>query len=318
MKNQGFVGSVLVIKDNKQYLNYAVGMANKAKHQPNTTNSAYLINSIQKAMTATMFMQLVKSGKVKLTDKLVKFYPQAPNASKITMEQLLQMTSGLTYAENDYGSPKYTSDQAGIKYDLKKTKFVIQNYGKRSYQPINYVLLAGIIEKVTHKSYQENFNERIGKKLGLKHTAFVWSKRVNKINFAKSYQQDKQTKELQPVNLDINELHGEFGTGSLVMSNPDLYKVTKAMLNGTLLSKKDRDRLFVGSSEEVQGGNYGGGFYNFATYHAANGAGNGYISFLRISNDGKTAIIVQANYPIKSYFKMREEMNQLMENLLTS
>ncbi|WP_416202892.1 serine hydrolase domain-containing protein [Lactobacillus sp. PV034] len=306
------------MRDNKTCLNYATGMANQAKKQKNSPNSAYLINSVQKAMTATIFMQLVKEKKIKLSDTLDKFYPEVPDASKIKMQQLLQMTSGLVYPSQKYGSPEYKSDQSGIKYDISKTKFNPKIYGQRSYQPINYVLLAGIIEKITHQSYESNFEKIFIKGLKLKQTAFVWDKGVDKIHFAKSYQKDKDSVEDKPVSLNINELRGEFGTGSIVMSNRDLYKAIKAMLDGRLLSQTDRDRLFSGSSDEVQGGNYGGGFYNFPTYHAANGAGNGYTNFVRISNDGKTAIVIQANYPIKNYFKMREIMNQLMQKLLIS
>ena len=262
-----------------------------------------------------MFMQAVQAKKVKLSNKLSKFYPEAPAASKITMRQLLQMTSGLIHRDTNYGTPKYKNNQSDIKYDLKKTKFEQAYYNKRNYQPINYVLLAGIIEKVDHQSYEKVFTRTFIKKLKLKQTTFVWSNAssVPRKILATSYS-DNNT----PIKLNMNELRGEFGTGSVVMSNKDLYTTIRAILDGTLLSKRARNSLFEGSSDAVLGGNYGGGFYNFPTFHAANGSGNGYTNFVRVSNDGNSMIIMQTNYPIKGYFKLRGQMNNLMESLLSN
>lgn len=263
-------------------------------------------------MTATMLMQAVEANKVSLTDKLSKFYPHVPGASKITLRQMLQMASGLVYTGDGFGTPKYKSDAAGLKYDLSKIKFDQKSYNKRTYQPINYVLLTGIVEKVDHQSYEKIFTKTFIKRLNLKETAFIWSKKrsLAKSKLAKSYS-DKN----KQVDLNMNELHGEFGTGSIIMSNTDLYKSLKAMLDGTLLSEAARNSLFQGSDNSVQGGNYGGGFYNFPTFRAASGSGYSYSNFVCISNDGSNAIIVQTNSYVKDYFKLRNDMHSLIEAL---
>lgn len=312
LRKQNFKGTVLVIKNNKKYLSYSKGLANQASNKANGADTTYLINSVQKTMTATMLMQAVEVHKVSLTDKLSQFYPHVPGSSKITLRQMLQMASGLVYTGDGFGTPKYKNDAAGIKYDLSKIKFDQKSYGRRTYQPINYVLLTGIVEKVNHESYEKLFIKTFVKPLKLKETAFIWSKdkSLAKARLAKSYSEKNK-----PVELNMNELHGEFGTGSIIMSNSDLYKCLKAMLDGTLLSETARNSLFQGSDNNVQGGNYGGGFYNFPTYHAASGAGYGYTNFVCVSNDGKNAIIIQTNSPVKDYFKLRSDMHGLIEAL---
>ena len=55
--------------------------------------------------TAVMIFQLAEEGKLKLSDTLDKFYPQIPNASKITIEHLLTMRSGLqSTSGRNYGA----------------------------------------------------------------------------------------------------------------------------------------------------------------------------------------------------------------------
>ena len=60
------------------------------------------------------------------------------------------------------------------------------------------------------------------------------------------------------------------------------------------------------------------GFYNFPDFHSSNGSGDGYTTYYRISNDTRDVLVVQSNYPVKDYFKVREICNDLMENLIKS
>jgi CubicO group peptidase (beta-lactamase class C family) len=54
--------------------------------------------------TATMILQLVEEGKLKLTDTLDKFFPQIPNAKKITIVQILSHRSGIPNVRRDQNS----------------------------------------------------------------------------------------------------------------------------------------------------------------------------------------------------------------------
>jgi len=55
----------------------------------------YRIASITKTFTATAVLQLVDEGKLETSDKLSEWYPDFPNAKKITVDDLLRMRSGI-------------------------------------------------------------------------------------------------------------------------------------------------------------------------------------------------------------------------------
>ena len=66
-----------------------------------------------------MWMQQVEKGKLNLSDKLSQYYPDAPNADKITIENLLTHKSGL----GDYAGEHYITSKA----NLKNTFSVLDN-----------------------------------------------------------------------------------------------------------------------------------------------------------------------------------------------
>ena len=318
MSKQGLQGTVTEVKNNKVSFSYSTGWSDKKKESVNTKKTSYLIDSVQKSMTATMIMRQVEEGKLKLSDKLAKFYPNIDHANQITVQQLLDMTSGLTTPKNKpLGSPKFESNQAGIEYDIDHLISYNDNlYGKRYYSSINYVLLSGILEKVTNQSYESLFKETFIKRLNLKNTAFIWNKKaaLNKVHLAVAYRyRNKGKKSEVPIKLNLNELHGELGAGSVVMSNADLFKTEQAITNGKLLSKSSMKKLFKGQPPMY----YGGGFYNnLAGFRAANGAGTGYHAFVRISNNGKDAVIIQTNHPITSFKSTKTQADKLIIKLM--
>ena len=55
----------------------------------------YRIGSITKLMTATLVEQLVEQGRLSLTETLDTYFPNIPNAPKISLTQLLNHSSGL-------------------------------------------------------------------------------------------------------------------------------------------------------------------------------------------------------------------------------
>jgi D-alanyl-D-alanine carboxypeptidase len=88
-KNQA-MGSLTVAKDGKVLYSRAIGYSqiNGSERKPATTATRYRIGSITKMFTAAMIFQLVEEGKLKLSDTLDKFFPQIPNAGKITIAQI--------------------------------------------------------------------------------------------------------------------------------------------------------------------------------------------------------------------------------------
>lgn len=261
-------------------------------------------------------MKQVEQKKLKLNDKLSKFYPQVPHANQITIGQLLTMEAGLQGKdESSYGTPVFKNNQAGIKYDIKHNiVFNKKQYNQRFYSSSNYILLSGILEKVTHHSYESLVKETYIKKLGLSETEFYWDIPKNKrIKVAVPYTKNSQGYLVQH-SVAVDKVHGDLGAGSLVMSNKDLYRATSAILNGEIIKPSSIQTAYAPADPAK----YNAGFYNFPDFHSSNGSGDGYTTYYRISNDTRDVLIVQSNYPVKDYFKVREICNDLMENLIKS
>lgn len=297
-------GSFLVVKDGKPAMSYATA------NQPDTS---YLINSVQKFMTATMIMRAVQQHKLSLDDKLAKFYPTVPGSKKVTIMDLLQMQSGLNLKPNaKLGRKPFISDTDNMHLAEKYTVFIPHMLHKSMYSTVNYVYLSGVISKVEHQSYENVLRETFINKLHLKDTAFIWkNKKLSKMHFVQPYAEKKGKMVKMP--LDVDAVRGEQGAGSLVMSNHDLYLAAKATLDGTLLSAKSRSILFTGAAPNT----YNGGFYNLPNYKNANGAGAGYITFLRITNDGRDALIAQTNMTTNSnFYQQRALASQAMDTII--
>lgn len=300
--------SVLLIKDGQVQM--------KATNQKRSDTS-YLINSVQKPLTATMAMQQVQNGKIKLNEKLSHFYPNLPGNREVTVKDLLKMTSGLELKPGVAIPPTvYTTDKDNLERLLAKTKFNQQLHGVEKYNSLDYVLLCGILSQVTHKTYEQLFRQTYIKGLNLKHTGFLWdsSAELRKINWQPGHYGKDHHHFVQRNMADaVRDAHGELGAGSVVMSAADLAKAIKAILGGQLLTAKSRRQLFKGTASSP----YGGGFYNYRDFKGSNGAGEGYYTFLRTTNDAKTILIIQSNYTVRGKFgKYRTMPNALFKKII--
>lgn len=83
------MGSLTIAKDGEVIYSRAIGYGqiNGAEKKALTAGSRFRIASIGKLYTSVMIMQLVEEQKLKLTDTLDKFFPQFPNANKITVHR---------------------------------------------------------------------------------------------------------------------------------------------------------------------------------------------------------------------------------------
>src|SRR5687767_14360227 len=95
-KNKG-MGGLTVARDGKIVYSRSFGYSQitDTEKRPLNADTKYRIASITKTYTAVMIFQLVEEGRLKLTDTLDKFFPQVPNASRITIAQILHHRSGL-------------------------------------------------------------------------------------------------------------------------------------------------------------------------------------------------------------------------------
>ncbi|WP_345739789.1 MULTISPECIES: D-alanyl-lipoteichoic acid biosynthesis protein DltD [Lactobacillus] len=303
----GIKGSVLVIKNNKTWLKYST--ANKA-------DTSYLINSVQKSMTAAMIMREIEAKKLSLKTKLSRFYPTVAGADQITIANLLDMTSGLDIKSGQtLGTDDFVSDADNFKADVKKTVFNKQQFGKWHYTSLNYVYLCGILAQLEKKTYEQMFEKTFVKPLKLKHTVFLWADpaALKASGWVHSYNYLDGKYHRVKYSQVVADAHNELGAGSVAMSDSDLAKVVREMLVGKLLTNSSRSVLYHGKAPKY----YNGGFYNTKVFKSANGAGDGYFTFLRTTNDGKNMIIIQSNrVDHKKFSYLKKRIDHIMTMML--
>jgi D-alanyl-D-alanine carboxypeptidase len=170
-KNKG-MGGLTVARDGKVIYSRSFGyrQISDTQRQPLAADTKYRIASITKTCTAVMVVQLVEEGRLKLTDTLDKFFPQIPNASRITIAQLLHHRSGIPGMEQDgtFGRQARTQDEIVARIAQGKPNFEPDT--QHSYANTGYIVLGFIVEEIDGKSYRDALRDRITSTLGLRNT----------------------------------------------------------------------------------------------------------------------------------------------------
>ena len=198
-------------------------------------NTKYRIGSATKMFTAVMIFQLIEEGKIRLDQKLSLYFPDLPNADKITIQNMLYHRSGLHDYTHDTNFPdwmdKPKSHEAILKI-IKEKGSDFEPGTDADYCNSNYLLLGYIIEKICKMSYADALKKRITSKLNLKTTYFGKPININNNESASyKYSNNNWTKEKET---DLS-IHG--GAGSIVSTPTDMVKFIDALFSNKLISK---------------------------------------------------------------------------------
>lgn len=286
-KNQ-FSGVAALYRNGKRVATLAQGQA--TSQSANTPAKLFEIDSVQKSLTAGLVMHEAMQGKLHLRDKLSQYFPQVPGADTITIRQLLDMDTGLS-VHGSFMNRDYVSDDVTVQRMLAKLRYTASMNGQGKYQPANYVVLVGILMKVTHQSYQTLVENQYLKPLHLTQTRFAYD--PNEQDVACGHYFGKHgLEDATEATTTTAQQHQELGTGQLLMSIDDLYKLESALLSGRLFGGNNASALLFAPGSLST---YGGGLYQNGPYRSANGFGYGYECFLRITQSGRDAVIVMSN-----------------------
>lgn len=159
----------------------ATGVLDLGSKRPANNNSLFVLNSAAKTYVAAMIMQQIQDGHLSLGTRLSQFYPWLPNAHHITVRMLLTMTSGLPdYLNNPriqqmiHSQPRHhwTVDQVltGLGTGLGPATFFPGR--KYQYSDTNYIVLGSILQRLSHRSIEYDFQHLIAKPLGI--TSATW------------------------------------------------------------------------------------------------------------------------------------------------
>ena len=304
------MGSLVIAKDGKVIYTRTIGYGqiNGTEKKPLTAANRFRIGSITKMFTAALILQLVEEGKLKLTDTLDKFFPQVPNAKKITIVQILWHRSGIPNVRREQNSQGNVNTIPVTKDEMLalivKATPDFEPDTKHSYSNSGYQLLGLILEKVTGKPYGEALTERITSKIGLANTYIATgnidvskNEALTYMNFGDGW---KPVPETHPSIL--------FSAGAIVSTPNDLAKFIQALFDGKIVSKESLDQMKTIRDGEGSGMEP----FTFAgkIFYGHTGGADNYGAWLAYLPEEKLAVAYTTNAKV---YPVRDIMSGIMD-----
>ena len=309
----GMPGAVVYVRDRTGVRAAAAGRADLSKKAPLTPAMSFRVGSITKTFVATVVLQLVGEGKLSLADRLDHWLPGVvPDASKITVRELLNHTSGIANYTNEVTfDTALVTTPSRVWTPQELVSFVDQISplfapGERwYYSNTNFILLGLIVERITGRPLGDELRDRIFNPLGLAHSSFPAASASMPKPFAHGY--------LLPDNgfvpvrkyKDVTAWNPSWAwaAGAMVSTADDLGRFYGALLSGDLLKPEllasMEDTVPLTTDPDSPG--YGLGLMHDVDVAACSdtwghdGAVPGYTSFVSGRRDGSRIAVVLVN-----------------------
>lgn len=235
------------------------GTTIKGRHQTPTLADHTRIGSVTKTFTGTVILELVAEGKLKLDESIQRWFPQAPEASKITIRELGNMSSGIgSYTFDEGVAARYLGDPTQT---WKSSQLIAAGLSQpRKFPPgegffysdTNTLMLGQIAEAVTGKSVGTLLRERIFAPLRLRGTSFPATSLLPKPFWNGYTDQNVQGSALR----DATDWSPTFAgaAGQVISTLPDLHRWTVALGTGSLLSPATQAQRLKPNPASVAGG----------------------------------------------------------------
>ncbi|KAB2345898.1 serine hydrolase domain-containing protein [Actinomadura rudentiformis] len=250
IRDTGTTGVLAQVVHNGRSLKARSGVADLRTRQPVPWDSYYRVGSNTKTFVATVMLQLVGEGKVKLTDTVERWLPglvkgNGNDGSKITVRHLLRQTSGLydysyylpqdvSHTPETYRKVRFRSypPQQLVRMAMRHAPLFPPDERRWNYSNTNYVLAGMIIAKATGNPWEHEVHERIIAPLGLRHTYSPGTSAYVPQPRPVFYERFKPGGPLVDVSI-FSDGHAD---GALISTTDDMNRFLRALLGGKLLS----------------------------------------------------------------------------------
>lgn len=168
---------VRVTVDGNEVVTHAAGESMTGV--PANPNMHFRNGAVAISYVSTLLLKLVDEKKVSLDDTLSQWLPDVPNADRVTLKQLAQMTSGYVdyvIGNTDFNNAIYADPfrqwepEQLLSYATSKP-LLYEPGTNWNYSHTNYVLLGLALEKATGQDMQKLLADKVLRPLGLTNTA---------------------------------------------------------------------------------------------------------------------------------------------------
>ena len=247
LSKEEFKGVTQIVRGDTVIYQYTDGSDDNG--QPMTIDASLPIGSVSKQFCAAAVMLLCDRSKLSVDDKLDKYYSDYKSGNKITIKNMLNMSSGIPdYYEMFMDGSKLGADEAENIKKIKEMLFAEElnfepgdDYG---YSNSNYLLLADIVEQVSGTPYHEFIRKNIFEPLEMTHTGFVedikdspeWASALSKTELMTETSCPGLTK----------------GAGDIVINAADMDKWMHGLSGGKVISSESYKKM----TEDVNENSY--------------------------------------------------------------
>lgn len=293
-----FNGVVLVAEKGKITYDKALGYSDLAQTQKLNLQSSFNLASVSKQFVAMLIMIQKDKKLLNFDDPVSKHLPAFPYP-KITIRHLLTHTSGLPEYFDLADEYLNTLDTLNNAKMLKLLAQYKPNTGfaagkKWEYCNTGYVLLASIIEKNAHMSFEAYFQQQIAIPLGLKNTYAFYLNMKKPDSRSKKRVIGFERKNGKYVLNDLIRLDGVVGDGNIYSSAEDLLiwaqKLKTLVKSETWKAATTPVKLSDGSTED-----YGFGWELDKNIISHTGSWVGFNNWIEINEKKQTVTIVLTN-----------------------
>jgi D-alanyl-D-alanine carboxypeptidase len=235
----GAPGAIALVREGDRTIRLTSGYGNLKTKTPIRATDRFRIGSITKTFVATVVLQLVGEGRLRLTDSVERWLPGlVPNGRAITVRQLLNHTSGLFSYDEDREFLAEAERDLLRKWTPRELVAIATAHEPHfapgagwSYSGTGYIVLGLIVEKASGNSLGSELRRRIFAPLRLQATSLPSAPRI-----AGRYAHGYYLRPLEDVSVESPSL--AWAAGALVSNADDLAVFFRALLRGRLLSPK--------------------------------------------------------------------------------
>ena len=319
----GVPGAILVVRDRNRTVRITSGLGDVVRHTPMRPGDRFRIASQTKTYVSTVLLQLVREGRLRLSDSIERWLPGlVPKGEGITIRQLLNHTTGLfDFAGDPRVLEPYLAGDLGHSWAPRQLIRIAVSHpplftpgAAQSYSNTNYILAGLIISAASGNTLRGELNRRIFQPLHLDATSFPTAPGIRG-RHAHGYLVLRD-----PLAIDITKISPfPWAAGAIISTASDDLDFYRALLSGRLLGA--RLLLEMKTTVPVEGAPAGVGYglglgqstTRCGTAWGHNGAFGGFYSDIYTSEHGRHQALLMVNLDRSSH---SQQINSLFYQLL--